>query len=355
MVSGSVLNLVSYPAMTEEQRMDAMIRGVQVDCFRKGITAASDMGASAVTFRGLQALDRAGKLKLRVGNYLTGRRKPPFEPMARKLLDVGMLPGLSTGRATFLGIKFVMDGSTGGRTAAFSLPYQDDPDNCGELYWEQDALNKDMYQSALAGVQISIHGIGDRAIEMALRSIEYVNEKGVDTRNLRIRLEHLESPTPEQIQRIRRLNICVGLSSAFIYHLGDSHLAALGYDRVEDAFPAKTLAENGVIFGCNTDSPVCDVNPMYAIYAMVTRTTEAGRSFGGKKEAIDRMQALNAYTKNAAYLLHMENVAGTLKAGKYADLVVFEEDYLNVPEQALKDISIYMTICGGEVVYRKAD
>ena len=51
----------------------------------------------------------------------------------------------------------------------------------------------------------------------------------------------------------------------------------------------------------------------------------------------------------------MENVAGTLKAGKYADLVVFEEDYLNVPEQALKDISIYMTICGGEVVYRKAD
>lgn len=116
---------------------------------------------------------------------------------------------------------------------------------------------------------------------------------------------------------------------------------------------AKTLLDKGIVFGCNSDCPICDVNPMYGIYAMVTRTTQAGQSFGGTKEAIDRMQALEAYTKHAAYVLSMEHVAGTLKAGKYADLVVFEQDYLAVPDVMLKDVEVQMTISGGEIVYRK--
>ena len=41
------------------------------------------------------------------------------------------------------------------------------------------------------------------------------------------------------------------------------------------------------------------------------------------------IRALEAYTKNAAYLLWCDDVLGTLKAGKYADVVVFADDYLN--------------------------
>ena len=93
---------------------------------------------------------------------------------------------------------------------------------------------------------------------------------------------------------------------------------------------------------------------MIGIHSMVNRVTEAGQSFGGKKQAIDRMQALEAYTSQAARLLRLEDVAGTLTPGKYADLVVFDGDYLAVPDEALKDISIAMTISGGEIVYSKA-
>jgi predicted amidohydrolase YtcJ len=268
-------------------------------------------------------------------------------------MDMGLTAGFGTPHVRFMGIKFVMDGSTGGHTAAFSQPYQGEPDQFGELYFDPEILREDLLRAAKSGVQVSIHAIGDRAIEMALSAIEYVNEQGVDTRPLRYRLEHLESPTPDQIQRIKKLNLVVGLSSAFIYSLGDSHLSALGYDRLVDAFPAKPLMDEGIVIACNSDCPVCDVNPMLGIYSMVTRTTQAGQSFGGKKEAISRLAALKSYTKNAAYVLCSEKTSGTLTPGKYADLTVFEEDFLNVPDEKLKDVQVYMTVSGGEIVYKK--
>jgi predicted amidohydrolase YtcJ len=122
---------------------------------------------------------------------------------------------------------------------------------------------------------------------------------------------------------------------------------------VVDAFPAKTLLAQGITVGCNSDCPICDVNPMLGIYSMVTRTTEKGRSFGGKKEAVDRLQALETYTRMASYLICSEAVSGTLTAGKYADIAVFDGDFLSVPDEELKDMKFYMTLSGGEVVYRK--
>ena len=85
---------------------------------------------------------------------------------------------------------------------------------------------------------------------------------------------------------------------------------------------------------------------------MVTRTTEAGQSFGGNKESISRLKALESYTKNGAYMLCMDHMIGTLKVGKLADIVVFEQDYLNVPDEELKDVQVAMTISGGEIVYK---
>ena len=352
MFSGSVRGKFPTPVIQTSQKKEAMISGVQADYFRKGIVATGDMGSVTSSFRSMQELEKEGRLKLRVGYYCAGRRSGNAQPMAQRLMDMGLTTGFGTEHVRFMGIKFVMDGSTGGHTAAFSKNYLGEPDNFGELYFDPAILREDLLKAAKGGVQVSIHAIGDRAIEMALSAIEYVNEQGVDTRPLRYRLEHVESPTPDQIQRIKKLNISVALSSAFIYSLGDSHLTALGYDRLIDAFPARTLMDEGIVVACNSDCPVCNVNPMLGIYSMVTRTTEKGQSFGGKKESVSRLAALESYTKNAAYVLCCENTSGTLKAGKFADLTVFEDDFLSVPDEALKDVRIHMTVSGGEIVYQ---
>ena len=355
MISGSVKSRVPYPNPTDEQRKEGMIQGMQAECFRWGITATADMGATAKTFGLLQQLDQEGDLKLRVGVYISGGRKAAPDSVPQIFSKSGLLPGFGSEHVFFRGIKFVMDGSTGGKTAAFSLPYQGQPNNFGELYNDLDVLKENMYLCAKAGLQISIHAIGDRAIEDALQALEYVASKGIDLRSTRVRIEHLESPTADHIRRIKELGILVSLSSAFIYHLGDSHIEGLGQERVVEAFPAKTLMDEGITVACNTDCPVCDLNPMLGIYSMVNRITEAGESFGGKKEAVDRIRALEAYTKNAAWILGLEKVAGTLTAGKYADIMVFREDFLSVPDQQLKDLQVAMTISSGEIVYENMD
>ena len=353
MISGSLNSKVPIPAITMEEQEKAMIEGVQAIYFKNGITASTEMGRTAKMFQMLQRLDNAGKLKLRIGFYMSTSRAANDLRTAQVLSKMGILPGFGSERFFFRGIKFVMDGSTGGKTAAFSQPYVGEPDNYGELYNDPAILRSDMLLSAKAGVQISIHAIGDRAIEEALASLEYVVAQGVKLPP--VRMEHVESPTPDQIRRIKTLGVDVALSSAFIYHLGDSHLTALGYDRLVDAFPAKTLMDAGINVACNTDCPVCDVNPMLGIYSMVNRITEKGQSFGGKKEAIDRIRALESYTKNASRLLGLEAVAGTLKAGKYADIVVFREDFLPIPDEQLKDMQVAMTISGGEIVYENRE
>lgn len=353
MISESIKStMVAKPDFTAEEIKWSILEGVQPLYFQNGITATANMGTRIPAAHILKEVNAEGKLKLKIGIYLNGKRINNTPISLECINKAKAMPGQCHKNLHFLGAKFFTDGSTGGRTAAFSLPYADDPNNYGHIYVDQELLNQDVLGYALAGVQVSIHAIGDRAIEAALQSMEYAQSQGADVKSLRFRIEHLESPTPDQIHRMKELNICAGLSSAFIYGLGDSHLEALGYDRLVNAFPAKTLIENGIPFGCNCDFPVCSVNPMLGIYSMVVRKTERGQSFGGKKESIDRMLALKAYTKNAAYLLWKEEELGSLKEGKIADIVVFEDDFLAVPDEALKDVRVYMTIANGETVYK---
>ena len=353
MISESIMwGMVAKPAFTTEQIKGGVLEGVQPLYFRHGITATSNMGTKIPIAHMLKQANDEGALKLKIGIYLNGKRTSLTPTNLERIEHAKATLGQSDKNLHFLGAKFYTDGSTGGRTAAFSQPYADDPKNFGQIFIDQEHLNRDVLAYALAGVQVSIHAIGDRAIEAALQSMEYAQSQGADVKSLRFRIEHLESPTMEQISRMQKLNICAGLSSAFIYGLGDSHLEALGYDRLVDAFPAKTLMENGIPVACNCDFPICNVNPMLGIYSMVVRKTEKGQSFGGKKEAIDRMDALKAYTINAAYLLWKEQEIGSLKEGKIADIVVFEDDFLSVADDALKDVRVYMTIANGETVYQ---
>jgi len=346
---------VPIPKASPKQIEEGIFK-VQEMFFKNGITTAADMSISPANFKTIQKLDREKRIKLRLGVYHAADIESSLEGKGRLVsaANLSMQSGFGGDRLWFTGLKYVMDGAAGGRTAAFSLPYVNEPDNFGKLYHEQHAVNESVLTAAKAGIQASIHAIGDRAIEMALTAIEYANEKGYDTKNLRFRIEHLESPEFNHIERIKALNISVSLSSAFIYSLGDSHITALGEDRLVHAFPARTLTDMGITVACNSDCPVCDVNPMLGIYSMVTRTTAWGRDFGGKTESIDRIKALETYTKNAAFLLWRDEELGTLKEGKFADIIVFEEDFLNVPDKELKDMHIFMTMSDGEIVYQNS-
>ena len=350
--SSNVKGFLPIPAVTVAQLEEGFMQ-VQETYFKNGITTSADMSVKQDFLGMLEKLDLQKQLKLRIGFYHSANAKSVAVSRPKAAATLGMRTGFGSEKLRFLGFKYFLDGSMGGKTAAISVPYLGEPENFGRFENNQEQLNESVLLALNAGVQTAIHAIGDRAIEMALKAYEYAKENGADFRALRCRVEHLEIPTEDHIRRIRELELAVGLSSAFIYSLGDSHITAIGQERLTHAFPAKTLMDRGIPVACNCDCPVCEVNPLLGIYAMVTRTTVRGQSFGGNADRIDRLRALEAYTKNAAYLLWCDDVLGTLKAGKNADIVVFEDDYLNVPDEELKNVRVRMTMQNGEIVYRK--
>src|SRR3970040_2223354 len=66
---------------------------------------------------------------------------------------------------------------------------------------------------------------------------------------------------------------------------------------------------------------------------------------------LTREEALIAHTRSNAYLFFQEDVLGSLEAGKLADLVVIDRDYLTVPAAEIKDIRPTLTMVGGRVVF----
>ena len=64
---------------------------------------------------------------------------------------------------------------------------------------------------------------------------------------------------------------------------------------------------------------------------------------------MSRMEALRSYTINAAYAAFDENIKGSLRPGKLADITVFSNDLMTVPEDQIPSTKILYTIVGGVV------
>ena len=58
-----------------------------------------------------------------------------------------------------------------------------------------------------------------------------------------------------------------------------------------------------------------------------------------------------AHTRKNAYFVFQEDNLGSIQAGKLADLVVLDRDYLTVPADQIKDIQPVMTMVSGRFVY----
>ena len=66
-------------------------------------------------------------------------------------------------------------------------------------------------------------------------------------------------------------------------------------------------------------------------------------------EAVTVEEALRMMTIGAAYALSMEEKIGSLKPGKFADLVILSDNPLTVEPDSLIYLEVLMTMVGGRV------
>ncbi|MGE5560024.1 MAG: amidohydrolase [Chloroflexota bacterium] len=249
-------------------------------------------------------------------------------------------------------VKMFVDGSLGARTAALYEPYSDEPATRGLMMYAQEDLDALVLASHRKGMQVAIHAIGDRAVDSALDAIERA-VTAHPRADYRHRIIHLQVINPQIIERLRTLRLIADIQPKFV--TGELAWAGdrVGQERIRWSYAWKSLLDAGVHCAGGSDCPVEPLQPLWGIYAAVTRAAMDGTPAGGwlPEQRLSVDQAVALFTRNAAYVSFEEGIKGTLTPGKLADLVVLGDDPFVVDPLRIKDIRVQMTMVGGKVVY----
>lgn len=309
-----------------------------------GITSTTD-GSTLLEIRGeIPAWCEASESGL-----LTVRTSALMAPVvADRTRELGITSNFGNDMFRFGCVKFFMDGSLGGMTACMTKPYLVPPYGTGLIYMEQEELDEKVKSAHDAGYQLSIHGIGDRTLDMILTAYERAQAANPRT-NCRHRIEHGSMSYPHLLERIKKLGLEVSMNPAFLYFLGKAHVAAIA-DDVAYEFPMKTCFEMGIPVSIGSDCPVENCHPKYGIYAATARKTIADQDCG-RKECLSMEQALYAVTMGGAHHSFEEHKKGSITPGKLADFAVLDLNPLETQPEGILDMNVLMTVLGGKVIY----
>ncbi|MGA2002096.1 MAG: amidohydrolase [Terriglobales bacterium] len=338
------------PKPTHEKRRHA-IELAFADLASHGITSAQDY-SQWEDFQIYEELEREGKLTARISEWLPFdetieelNRKRDSHPASDNMLHTGMLKGF-------------MDGSLGSKTAALLAPYSDDPGNSGIPQYGPDKLNAMTRDRVFAGYQIGFHAIGDKGVQMALdafaeaeKAAKEAKVKAVDgSTDFRLRIEHGQVTTPQQVQRYKELKVIASMQPNHL--LTDMNWAEsrLGAKRAETSYAWAEFLSHGVVLAFGTDYPVEPVTPFRGVYSAVTRMSEDGKkTYPGQKLTAE--QAIAAYTTGAAFAEFAEKQKGKLDPGMLADFVVLDRDITAAPPPKILETKVLRTVVGGKTVY----
>jgi predicted amidohydrolase YtcJ len=319
-----------------------------VEVVAKGITSFQDAGSSLADVDLMKQMIDEGKISnrlwvmLRVNNEVLAANLATY-----KTIDYG--DGFLTVRA----IKKAIDGALGPRGAWLLEPYADKPADTGRNTTPVAEIAETARLALEHGYQLCVHAIGDRANRETLDIFEQAF-KGRDGHTLRWRVEHAQHLNATDIPRFGKLGVIASMQGVHCTSDAPYVLARLGPKRAEEgAYVWQKLMQSGALVTNGTDAPVEDVSPIASYYATVSRKLSDGSVFY-PDQRMSRVEALKSYTINAAYAAFEEASKGTLKVGKYADLVVLSKDILTVPESEIPSTEVRYTIVGGKVKHRAA-
>ena len=266
----------------------------------------------------------------------------------RVVLTIDHADGFLTVRA----IKKSIDGALGSRGAWLLEPYSDMPGATGHNTATVEEIRGTAKLALAHGYQLAVHAIGDRANRETLDLFEEAF-KGRDGKALRWRVEHAQHLHPDDIPRFGRLGVIASMQGVHCTSDAPYVPARLGPRRAEEgAYVWQKLMMTGAVVTNGTDAPVEDVSPIASYYASVSRRVPDGSVFY-PEQRMGRLEALRSYTINGAYAAFDEESRGSLKVGKYADLVVLSKDILTIPEQEIPSTATRYTVVGGKVRYRR--
>ncbi|RPI01563.1 MAG: amidohydrolase [Ignavibacteriae bacterium] len=357
------------PEPNDGEMREAVRRAIH-ECTSVGLTSVQEMGVDAKQIELYKKIIDENNFPLRVYAVIDGS-----DELWDRMKKEGVLIGYGDNRLTLRALKLYVDGALGSRGAALIDPYSDDPGNRGLTVLSEEILQKLVDESMDAGFQVCTHAIGDRANHIILDVYESALNKH-HTVSSRLRIEHAQVLSPEDIPRFKKLGILPSMQPT--HCTSDMYWAEarLGPKRIRGAYAWRSLLNTGVIIPSGSDFPVENPNPFYGIYAACTRQDKNGvpRNSSDREkyfqpvanvqtesaafqdgwyasEKMTREEAVRGFTIWAAYAAFEENLKGSLERGKLADFIVISKDIFTCPVHEIRTISVESTVIGGNEVF----
>ncbi len=334
------------PAPSHEQ----LVRWARAACTeanRFGVTAIGEAYTTGAALAAFEELARTNQLPIRIHTMLADDPELIATHLAK-----GPIHGAYEGRLSVRAIKMFSDGALGSRGAALLQPYSDDPANKGLLRITQAHIT-DVATRALAhGFQTCVHAIGDRANRTVLDAYETAL-RTVSPRDYRLRIEHAQVVSPQDIPRFKALGIIPSMQTT--HQISDMGWAQdrLGPERIKGAYAWRSLLDTGVIIANGTDAPIEPVNTLRTFHSAISRQNSENLPAGGwyPSQRMHRDEALRSMTIWAAHANFSEDTIGSIALGKYADFVVMDQDWMKAAPESIMQTRIRATYSSGRKVY----
>ncbi len=241
-----------------------------------------------------------------------------------------------------LGFKFWADGSNQGNTGYQRERYLN-VDSRGVLSFPAEQLTAGVKRAHDLGWQVAIHANGDAAIDIVLDAYEKILTDNPRV-NHRHRIEHCSIAWDEHFAKMAKLGITPSFLIGHVHYWGRAFRdRILGPERADRLDATVSAQKAGVRFSLHSDYDVTEIGPLRCIENAVTRVMRDGGEVLAPGQRLSVDQALRAMTIDAAYQAHMDHAVGSLEVGKYADLVVLDEDPMKVDPMRLSQIGVRET------------
>ncbi|MDI3547514.1 MAG: hypothetical protein PWR10_1166 [Halanaerobiales bacterium] len=300
-------------------------------------------------FKAYLELARDNEIPLRVNLQLRCSEREKITELAGK----GYRTGYGDSYLKIGPVKIIGDGSLGARTAALKEPYNDDPSTRGELLYSQEKLNSLVLTAHQNGFQLAIHAIGDAGAELALNSFKHMlaARPGKDVRPI---IVHAQIGSHDLFKEMKELGVVAAIQPIFLATDWPIIEKRVSTKRAETSYAWKKMLDYGIPLAGSSDAPIEPFNPLFGVYAAVTRKDLNGQPAGGwhPEDKLSLTQALKLFTAGGAYQSFEESLKGSISRGKLADFVVLSEDIYTINENRIKDINVLQTYVGGKPAYR---
>lgn len=317
------------PSIPRDEMQNLLKKAMKI-CRREGITTIHEMGGEKELVENLFEMDKKGEISLRIIIYIDG--------MSKDWIDV--FKKFKNEKARFVhlrGVKFVLDGALGSRGAFLKEPYSDEPTSKGLLLMSKEELYKNVESALSTGLDVAVHSIGDAAVHLLLDVYEEIRKKYPSAI---LRAEHLQVILPEDIERMRKLNIIASIQPQFLTSDMPWAKDRLGEERLKNAYLMKTFFDKGIMVLFGSDFPVEDIFPFFALQVAV--------SSGYKpEERVGIEDAIKGWTLNPATIDGIKR--GAIKRGFNADFIVINKNPFFIQSEKFYSIKPLMTFMAGKL------